>query len=79
MPKVEQEQTVLEAVRAAGLKPPFSCESGVCGACRGHLKQGAVHMRASMALETDEIAAGAILTCQTLPTESTIAVVYDRR
>lgn len=39
-------QTILNAVRAAGALPPYSCESGVCGACRAHLNDGSVHLRA---------------------------------
>jgi ring-1,2-phenylacetyl-CoA epoxidase subunit PaaE len=70
-------QTVLEAVRAAGGNPKYSCESGVCGACRGHLKRGEVHMRMRMALTDEEIATGAILTCQALPATPEISLSYD--
>lgn len=70
-------QTVLEAAKAAGLKPPFSCQSGVCGACRANLTSGNVHMRARMALEDKDIDNGAILTCQSLPTTDKVSVRYD--
>ena len=70
-------QTVLEAVRAAGLEPPFSCQSGVCGACKGKLKNGSVHMRANMALEEDEVQGGAILTCQALATAAKLEIRYS--
>ncbi|WP_027260007.1 2Fe-2S iron-sulfur cluster-binding protein [Leisingera aquimarina] len=70
-------QTILEAAKAAGLKPPFSCQSGVCGACRARLVSGDVHMRARMALEDKDIANGAILTCQSLPTTDKLSVSYD--
>lgn len=70
-------QTVLDAVKAAGLKPPFSCQSGVCGACRAKLSRGDVHMRARMALEDSDISNGAILTCQSLPTSEQLTVTYD--
>ena len=71
-------ETVLEAVRAAGFQPPFSCESGVCGACRAHLSGGTVHMRAHMALDDQDVARGAILTCQSLPTSGQIELSYDK-
>ena len=71
-------ETVLEAVRAAGHQPPFSCESGVCGACRAHLSNGRVHMRARMALDDQDVAQGAILTCQSLPTSGQIELSYDK-
>lgn len=70
-------QTILEAAKAAGLKPPFSCQSGVCGACRAKLVSGDVHMRARMALEDKDIANGALLTCQSLPMTEKLSVSYD--
>ena len=69
-------RTVLNAVRAVGGRPPYSCESGVCGACRARLHSGSVHMRARMALSDAEVARGAILTCQALPTTPHITVEY---
>ena len=69
-------QTVLNAVRAAGGTPPYSCESGVCGACRARLHSGSVHMRARMALSDAEVARGTILTCQALSTTPHITVEY---
>ncbi|MGI9504765.1 MAG: 2Fe-2S iron-sulfur cluster-binding protein [Geminicoccaceae bacterium] len=69
----------MQAVRATGLQPPFSCESGVCGACQAHLSNGTVHMRARMALDNDDAARGAILTCQSLPTSERIELSYDKR
>lgn len=74
---VEAGQTVLNAVRALGAKPPYSCESGVCGACRALLRTGDVHLRASMALSDADLAQGAILTCQAVPTSSGLTVDYD--
>jgi len=70
-------QTVLEAAKDAGLRAPFSCQSGVCGACRAKMSNGAVHMRTRMALEDAEISNGAILTCQSLPTTNSLALSYD--
>ena len=70
-------QTVLGATRAANETPPFSCESGVCGACRAVLRRGRVHLRARMALTDADIAAGAILTCQALPVTPGLTVEYD--
>lgn len=70
-------QTVLEAARQAGIKPPFSCGSGVCGTCRAKLTSGDVHMRSRAALEDKGIDKGAILTCQSLPTSETISLTYE--
>ena len=70
-------QTLLEAMRAAKLDAPFSCQSGVCGACRAQLKTGTVHLRARMALDDDDIDGGAILTCQSVPTSPEVSIDID--
>jgi ferredoxin-NADP reductase len=69
--------TVLEAARRAGLRPPYSCEAGSCATCMAHLDDGAVRMRVNNALTAEEIAEGWILTCQSLPTTRTLTVNYD--
>lgn len=74
--RVDRGETILEACRKAGLAPPYSCESGVCGACKASLKGGKVHMRARAALEDSDIRDGAILTCQALPQASELTVDY---
>ncbi|WP_299848280.1 ferredoxin--NADP reductase [uncultured Roseovarius sp.] len=74
---VAEGQTLLEAARSAGLNPPFSCQSGVCGTCKARLVDGTVHMRAHMALEDDDIAKGTILTCQSVATTKNLTINYD--
>ncbi|WP_171233888.1 2Fe-2S iron-sulfur cluster-binding protein [Ruegeria sp. HKCCA4812] len=75
---VSRGQTVLHAAQSAGLKPPYSCQSGVCGACRAKLTNGTVHMRARMALDDKDIKAGEILTCQSIPTAEKLAISFDQ-
>ncbi len=70
-------QTVLAATRAADGTPPYSCESGVCGACRATLRRGRAHLRARMALTDADISQGAILTCQAVPITPRLTVEYD--
>ncbi|WP_170335457.1 ferredoxin--NADP reductase [Ruegeria arenilitoris] len=70
-------QTILEAARSAGLNPPFSCQSGVCGACVARLTHGAVHMRNRMALEDSDVSKGLILTCQSVATEENVSVSFE--
>lgn len=70
-------QTILEAAQAAGLNPPFSCQSGVCGTCRAKRTQGEVHMRSRAALDDTDIANGAMLTCQALPVTQILNVTYE--
>ncbi|WP_136657805.1 ferredoxin--NADP reductase [Nitratireductor sp. XY-223] len=70
-------RTLLDAMRESGLEPPFSCQSGVCGACVARLTGGKVHMRARMALEDADVAKGKILTCQSLPVTRELDVRFE--
>jgi len=69
--------TVLDAARRATLNPPYSCEQGNCATCMALVTEGTVTMRVNNALTADEVDEGWILTCQSLPTSPTLAVVYD--
>lgn len=69
-------QTLLAAARAAGLTPPFSCEAGVCGACRAKLVDGSLHLRSRAALTDEDAAAGFVLTCQAIATSPRVAIRY---
>jgi 3-ketosteroid 9alpha-monooxygenase subunit B len=69
-------ETILEAARRGGLNPPFSCQAGNCATCIAELREGDVRMRVNDVLTPDELAEGWILTCQSLPTSSTVSVVY---
>lgn len=75
--QVAKGQTVLAALRANGLEPPYSCQAGVCSACRATLTSGTVHMRARMALEDHEVESGQILTCQALPTSGEVGLRFE--
>jgi ferredoxin-NADP reductase len=76
--KYEPGDTILEAARRAGLKPPFACQAGECATCMAHLAEGEVRMRANNALTADEVEQGWILTCQAIPTSREVVVDYDR-
>ena len=69
--------TVLESARRIGVRPPFSCEAGNCATCMAHLDEGTVAMRVNNALPQDEVDAGWILTCQSIPTSARVTVNYD--
>jgi ferredoxin-NADP reductase len=69
--------TVLEAARRGGLRPPFQCESGSCATCMAHLDEGSVRMRVNNALTPEEVEEGWVLTCQSLPTSPKVVVNYD--
>jgi ferredoxin-NADP reductase len=69
--------TVLEAARRGGLRPPYSCEAGNCATCMAHVDKGSVTMRVNNALADDELAGGWVLTCQSIPTSAELLVSYD--
>jgi len=69
--------TILDTARRAGLKPPFSCESGSCATCMAHLDAGSATMRVNNALTPDEVDTGWVLTCQSIPTSREVVVNYD--
>jgi ring-1,2-phenylacetyl-CoA epoxidase subunit PaaE len=49
----------------------------VCGTCRAKVTDGDVTMRRNFALEDDEVEAGFVLTCQTLPVSDAVTVDFD--
>ncbi|MCG8588449.1 MAG: ferredoxin--NADP reductase [Proteobacteria bacterium] len=69
-------KTVLEAVREAGMDPPFACEEGYCGCCMAKLRDGQVRMRANDCLDQAQLDEGWVLTCQSVPTSRTCKVEY---
>lgn len=70
-------QTILDAGIKARLGVPYSCQSGICTACRGKLLKGQVVMDSNDALSQEEIEEGYILTCQSHPTTPEVEVSYD--
>jgi ring-1,2-phenylacetyl-CoA epoxidase subunit PaaE len=69
--------TVLEGAQRSRPDLPFACKGGVCGTCRARLVEGEVTMRRNFALEPAELAAGFVLTCQSIPVSSKVVVTFD--
>ena len=69
--------SVLDAAQKVRGDLPFACKGGVCGTCRAKVTDGEVTMRRNFALEDDEVAAGFVLTCQTMPVSDKVTVDYD--
>ena len=68
---------ILDGAQQARADLPFACKGGVCGTCRALVTQGQVTMRRNYALEDSELAAGYVLTCQSLPVTDAVTVSYD--
>ncbi|MET0300385.1 MAG: 2Fe-2S iron-sulfur cluster-binding protein [Flavitalea sp.] len=70
-------ESILEAGIKNGIDLPFSCKGGVCATCRAKLVEGEVEMELNYALESEEVNAGYILTCQSHPKTDRIFVDFD--
>ena len=68
---------ILDSARASGLPAPFACKAGVCATCRAKVTRGKVEMAARYGLTDEEVAAGYVLTCQSVPVGDGVAVDYD--
>lgn len=68
---------ILDSARAAGLPAPFACKAGVCATCRARVTKGSIEMAARYGLTDEEVAAGYVLTCQSVPLGNGVAVDYD--
>ena len=68
---------ILDSALAAGLRAPFACKAGVCATCRAKVVSGKVEMAVRYGLTDEEVAAGYVLTCQSVPVGDGVAVDYD--
>ena len=69
---VQPYQTILQAMLAADMDAPFSCQGGICATCMGKVLEGSVRMKENMALTDGQVEDGYVLGCQSIPTEGTI-------
>lgn len=68
---------ILDSAREAGLPAPFACKAGVCATCRAKVVSGAVEMAVHYGLTDEEVAAGYVLTCQSVPKGEGVELDYD--
>ncbi|MGZ8350486.1 MAG: 2Fe-2S iron-sulfur cluster-binding protein, partial [Allosphingosinicella sp.] len=68
---------ILDSARASGLPAPFACKAGVCATCRARVVSGEVEMAARYGLTDEEVAAGYVLTCQSVPKGEGVELDYD--
>ena len=69
--------SILDAAIDAGMDVPFSCKGAVCCTCRAKVLEGSAKMKINYALTEGEVEDGYILTCQSVPTSSSIKVSFD--
>jgi ring-1,2-phenylacetyl-CoA epoxidase subunit PaaE len=75
--RVGRDTPVLDGAQRARPDLPFACKGGVCGTCRARVRDGEVTMRRNFALDPAEVAAGYVLTCQSVPVSDQLTIDYD--
>jgi ring-1,2-phenylacetyl-CoA epoxidase subunit PaaE len=71
---VPAHSTILEAAEEADVDLPYSCQSGLCTACRGKCLSGKIHMDETEGLSQNEIENGYILTCVGHPLTDNVVI-----
>jgi NADH oxidoreductase Hcr len=61
------DETLLAALEREGLPIIGACRAGVCGSCKCKLEQGEVASGPQLALSTEQMAAGYVLACASMP------------
>ena len=69
--------SILDAALKKAADLPFACKGGVCCTCRAKLVEGQVEMQVNYSLEQDELDAGYVLTCQSIPKSEKVIVDFD--
>ncbi|NVO30334.1 ferredoxin--NADP reductase [Hymenobacter lapidiphilus] len=72
--QVSPEQTILEAALDQDIDLPYSCQAGLCTACRGKCLSGKVHLDEREGLSDSEMNQGYILTCVGHPLTSDVVI-----
>ncbi len=74
---VNKNESILEAGLRSGNDIPFSCQGGVCGACKCIVISGEAEMDMNLALSDDEVDSGYSLACQTKCNTEEVKVSFD--
>lgn len=72
-----RQQKLLDRLLAEGLDAPYSCREGQCSACACRIVSGEVKMLNNEVLDSDDIAEGIVLACQSLPLTDEVSVSYE--
>ena len=72
-----RDEILLDVLLEQGIEAPYSCREGHCGACAVTKLSGEVEMETNDVLESDDLAEGLILACQSRPVSESVEVSYD--
>jgi len=75
----QEDDSLLDAALRQGADLPYACKGGVCATCKCKLVQGKVDMAVNYSLEPDELAAGYILSCQSVPLTKDVIIDFDAK
>lgn len=71
---VKKKSTILDAALANDLDMPYSCQSGLCTACRGKCTEGKISIDEAEGLSQEELDDGYVLTCVGKPLTDRVRV-----
>jgi ring-1,2-phenylacetyl-CoA epoxidase subunit PaaE len=72
--EVQPDQTILEAALDQDVDLPYSCQAGLCTACRGKCLSGKVHLDEREGLSDAELDEGYVLNCVGHPLTSDVVI-----
>ncbi|OON68672.1 ferredoxin--NADP reductase [Hymenobacter sp. CRA2] len=75
--EVAPNQTILEAALDLDIDLPYSCQAGLCTACRGKCHSGKVHLDEREGLSDREIQQGFVLVCVGHPLTNDVVIEID--
>ncbi|WP_158882856.1 ferredoxin--NADP reductase [Amycolatopsis anabasis] len=70
-------EKLLDVLLDKGLDAPFSCREGQCSACACRITSGEVKMLNNEVLDSEDLADGIILACQSIPLTDDVSVTYE--
>ena len=70
-------QKLLDLLLEKGLDAPYSCREGACSACACRLVEGEVKMLNNDVLDSEDIADGIVLACQSVPVTDNVKITYE--
>jgi 3-ketosteroid 9alpha-monooxygenase subunit B len=72
----EPGELLIDAMQRAGIEPPNSCRSGLCGACMCRVESGSVTLTTNGVLDEEELAEGWTLACSATPASAALRIVF---
>ncbi|WP_400190345.1 2Fe-2S iron-sulfur cluster-binding protein [Hymenobacter sp. B81] len=75
--EVRPDQTILEAALDQDIDLPYSCQAGLCTACRGKCHSGKVHLDEREGLSDSELKQGYVLVCVGHPLTNDVVIEID--